>query len=57
MLAENSDSHQQGNHLFTQKIFALQSASNSQSDRIQDAKIMDVQEGIRLHFVTRSQLG
>ena len=30
---------------------------NSHNDRIYDANVMDVQEGISIHFVTRSQLG
>ena len=42
---------------FNQEIFTVQSVVNSQNDRIYEANVMDVQEGIRLCFVTWSQLG
>ena len=37
---------------FNQEIFTVQSVANSQNDRIYEANVMDVQEGIRLCFVT-----
>ena len=37
---------------FNQEIFTVQSVVNSQNDRIYEANVMDVQEGIRLCFVT-----
>ena len=40
-----------------QEIFTVRSVANSQNDRFYGANVMDVLEGIRLHFVTRSQLG
>ena len=41
---------------FSQEIFMSRSVANGQNDRIYEANVMDVQEGIRLNFVTRSQI-
>ena len=42
---------------FSDEIFLVQSVANSPNDRIYEAYIIDVQEGMRLHLVTRSRLG